>query len=291
MTTDRKSSAKDLYQAGYAIDKIAEMLQASRSSVHAWVHEDGDYRVRPWTVAEDTILRKLYAEAGTEAIDLDRTAKVFGRSRAAVACRANALRLTNQNGLSRAVTREKLSSTVKLQCDFGRATPPSFAGHTHSSVSRAKIGSAAKGRATYERTAKHRKRLSEIVTERLTSGGNVYSRSRRGRRADLGGSFFRSAWEANVARWLTFHGRKWLYEPKTFWFETVRRGARSYTPDFFLPDENRYIEVKGWMDAKSRTKLKRMAKYFPDVQIEVIDAKRYREICTYAAVIPKWEGA
>ena len=32
----------------------------------------------------------------------------------------------------------------------------------------------------------------------------------------------------------------------------------------------KYVEVKGWLDKASKTKLKRMKKYFPDVLVEVV---------------------
>jgi hypothetical protein len=60
--------------------------------------------------------------------------------------------------------------------------------------------------------------------------------------------------------------KEWEHEPQTFWFETIKRGVRSYLPDFkvTLHDGTHYwVEVKGYMDAKSHTKLKRFAKYYP----------------------------
>jgi hypothetical protein len=39
-----------------------------------------------------------------------------------------------------------------------------------------------------------------------------------------------------------------------------------------------YHEVKGWMDDRSQTKLNRMAKYYPNVKMVLIDGKRYRGI-------------
>lgn len=50
-----------------------------------------------------------------------------------------------------------------------------------------------------------------------------------------------------------------------------------------------YHEVKGYMDPKSRTKLKRMAKYYPGVVVEVVDAKRFRAIAKVAGLIDGWE--
>lgn len=118
-----------------------------------------------------------------------------------------------------------------------------------------------------------------------------------GRRADLGDQYFRSLWEANWARYLTFLCNlkaihSWRYEPRTFEFP-VKRGTRFYTPDFEVVEndgEIAYEEVKGYMDSKSATQLKRMAQYYPNVRIRIIDQKCYRSIARQMRrSIPGWE--
>lgn len=110
--------------------------------------------------------------------------------------------------------------------------------------------------------------------------------------------FFRSRWEANYARFLEWQKCRgdiveWEHEPKTFWFEGVKRGVISYLPDFRVTKMGgaiEYHEVKGWMDAKSKTKIKRMRKYYPEETLVVIDSKAYTKlaklICT---TIDGWE--
>lgn len=115
-------------------------------------------------------------------------------------------------------------------------------------------------------------------------------RSKGGFREDLS-CYMRSRWEANYARFLNYQGIPWQYEVKTFWFEKIRRGSRSYTPDFWCPTLGEYHEVKGWMDQQSQTKLKRMKKYFPEIRVVVIDGNFFKDaerkrIC---ALIPGWE--
>ena len=129
---------------------------------------------------------------------------------------------------------------------------------------------------------------------------NPYSRTKGGKRADIGDQFFRSSWEANFARYLNLlvkNGNvyRWEYEPDEFEFKAIKRGTRFYIPDFKIWDhedsEPYYYEVKGWMDAKSKTKLKRMAKYYPDVKIIVFGAKEYNSLKrNLSKVIPNWEG-
>jgi hypothetical protein len=102
---------------------------------------------------------------------------------------------------------------------------------------------------------------------------------------EIGGKrcFFRSRWEANYARylqWLKERGeiQEWEHEPKTFWFEKVLRGTRSYLPDFAVTEKSgevRYHEVKGWFDDRSKTKIKRMAKYHPKTKLLLIDRASY----------------
>lgn len=97
--------------------------------------------------------------------------------------------------------------------------------------------------------------------------------------------YFRSGWEYNYALYLEFlraQGEisKWEFEPDTFWFENIKRGVRSYLPDFKVTDKSGvvYHEVKGYMDPKSKTKIKRMAKYHPHIKLIVIGKKEYTEI-------------
>lgn len=128
------------------------------------------------------------------------------------------------------------------------------------------------------------------------------TKSRRGnggKRPDLGNTYFRSSWEANWARylnWLKAHGKiaGWEFEPKTFEFVKIKRGSKFYTPDFLVTavdGSQVWHEVKGYMDARSATKLKRMAKYFPQERVELIDKDRYRNIAQQVAqFIPTWEG-
>jgi hypothetical protein len=103
---------------------------------------------------------------------------------------------------------------------------------------------------------------------------------------DIGGKrkYFRSRWEANYARYLEFLKQgnqilEWVHEPEVFWFEGIKRGCVSYLPDFkvtYIDNSVEYHEVKGWMDDRSKTKIKRMAKYHPAVVLKIIDAKWFK---------------
>lgn len=122
-------------------------------------------------------------------------------------------------------------------------------------------------------------------------------RGKTGKRPDLDNRYFRSTWEANYARYLNWMlGRgeiaKWEYEIDTFEFKGIKRGSRFYTPDFKITDNSgqiEYHEVKGWMDQKSATKLRRMARYYPKVRVVVKDKTFFSSLKQMKAMLPGWE--
>jgi hypothetical protein len=99
----------------------------------------------------------------------------------------------------------------------------SFIGRTHSAETREKLRQANRGKAP-----KH--------TARVPYGEHV----------------FRSGYEVRVAKALDVMGVRWEYEPKRFDF-----GDFTYAPDFYLPDDGVYWEVKGWYGPDSRRKVER----------------------------------
>lgn len=134
---------------------------------------------------------------------------------------------------------------------------------------------------------------------RLARSQSPHSVAKGGKRADLGGRFFRSRSEANYARYLNLLQRNgqivaWAYEPHTFVFEGIARGTMSYTPDFrvdYQDGHHEFHEVKGWLDATSKTRLKRMQKYYPSEKVVVIPQRWFSQARKngLSAVIPGWE--
>jgi len=98
--------------------------------------------------------------------------------------------------------------------------------------------------------------------------------------------FFRSRWEANYALYLDFMKKRgeirdWRFESDTFMFDAIVTGTRSYTPDFKVFNSDggvEYHEVKGWFTPRSRTQIKRMAKYHPHIKLVVIDRRGYADL-------------
>jgi hypothetical protein len=112
--------------------------------------------------------------------------------------------------------------------------------------------------------------------------------------------YFRSKMEYRFALYLEFMKKqriivRWEHEPKTFWFEGIKRGCVSYKPDFAVyPDEEdpievHWYEVKGYMDKRSLTKIKRFRKYFPNDTLIVINAAWFRRNSKkLKGLVPGW---
>ncbi len=109
-------------------------------------------------------------------------------------------------------------------------------------------------------------------------------RGKTGVRKDIG-HFVRSTWEANFARVLRYHGIEYQYEPRRF-----NIGYMTYTPDFYIPKFDLWIEVKGYDTNKARNKRKRFRKKY-GVRLVVVKAKTYGKLYhRYSRLIPQWEG-
>jgi len=96
--------------------------------------------------------------------------------------------------------------------------------------------------------------------------------------------YFRSSWEFYYSLFLEKLRQEnkildWKHEPKCFWFEGIKRVVRSYLPDFcitHIDGSEEWSEVKGFLDSKSQTKMKRMAKYYPDVNIRLVGSEWFK---------------
>ena len=127
-----------------------------------------------------------------------------------------------------------------------------------------------------------------------------YTNKRGGARADIGDQVFKSAWEANYARYLNFLIGKgvildWVYEPETIVFPGRTSGVCSYTPDFRVTTREgwrHYHEVKGvWTDRFDK-QLELLEEFRLDVcPLHIIDKEQYRTIerCC-RGLIPNWES-
>lgn len=130
---------------------------------------------------------------------------------------------------------------------------------------------------------------------RVATPNHTYSKM--GRRSDLGRTKFRSSYEANYARFLNREmelGRveSWSYEPDVFRFHGYDEGPHDYTPDFgvrYTGGAFEYHEIKGFMNGRSKKRLRRMKQQYPDVRIRLVDEDWFNRAKSSHDGIDHWE--
>jgi len=96
-------------------------------------------------------------------------------------------------------------------------------------------------------------------------------------------SAFAHASEAELARILDFYEVAWEYEPHTFPILYDRDGnvLESFSPDFFLPELDLYVEIttlKQRLVRKKNRKLRRLRELYPGLRVKLLYARDFRAL-------------
>ena len=94
---------------------------------------------------------------------------------------------------------------------------------------------------------------------------------------------FAHASEAEMARILDFYRIRWEYEPHTFPIVWNLDGAvvESFSPDFWLPDLDLYLEMttlRQKLVRKKNRKLRRILELYPDIRVKLFYARDFRAL-------------
>ena len=89
--------------------------------------------------------------------------------------------------------------------------------------------------------------------------------------------------EEAFARFLDFYGIRWRFEPTCFALRRDESGKviESFTPDFFLPDLNLYVELttmKQRLVTRKNRKLRLMRRLYPDIRVKILYGRDYRKL-------------
>ena len=83
----------------------------------------------------------------------------------------------------------------------------------------------------------------------------------------------------------TYLNIRWEYATVSF-----EIGGQKYTPDFYLPEENKYVEVKNFWWSYSKIRDEKFRKRYPAITLDVILKEQYEALeKKYAHLIPNWE--
>jgi hypothetical protein len=80
--------------------------------------------------------------------------------------------------------------------------------------------------------------------------------------------------ELECAKMLDFYGVPWEYEPRTFVLRRDEEGrvTSAFTPDFYLPEQDLYVEVtvmRQSLVTRKNRKLRELKRLYPDVKVKL----------------------
>jgi hypothetical protein len=103
--------------------------------------------------------------------------------------------------------------------------------------------------------------------------------------------------ERVAAQILDYYGIRWEYEPTTFPIEWNAKGVAiaSFSPDFYLPDFDLYIELTTMSQklvTKKNRKVRRLRELYPDISVKIFYQKDFRALCfKYGLAYPHGAGS
>lgn len=91
--------------------------------------------------------------------------------------------------------------------------------------------------------------------------------------------------EEEFARILDYYGIDWEYEPRTFPLQWDKAGRvkEAFTPDFYLPQQDLYIELttlRPRLSTYKNRRLRRMKELYPDINVKLLKRGSLRDLMT-----------
>jgi hypoxanthine phosphoribosyltransferase len=101
--------------------------------------------------------------------------------------------------------------------------------------------------------------------------------------ADSSGAMFANEAEAECARLLDYHGIRWEYEPQSFPLEEDDEGRvlEAFTPDFYLPEQELYLEVtvmKQSLVTRKNRKIRKFRERYPDIKVKLFTRRDFERL-------------
>jgi hypoxanthine phosphoribosyltransferase len=89
--------------------------------------------------------------------------------------------------------------------------------------------------------------------------------------------------ELECAKILDYHGVPWEYEPRSFALASDGEGrvTEAFTPDFYLPEQNLYLEVtimKQSLVTRKHRKIRKLRERHPEVRIKLFQKRDFERL-------------
>lgn len=113
-----------------------------------------------------------------------------------------------------------------------------------------------------------RKRQSTKMSEHNPGGKSKWF--------EIDGKKVQGTWELNFAKYCNKNYIKWQRcKP---WKYVLDGKEKSYTPDFYLPDKDLYVEIKGRWWGNDKQKMDSVITQHPDKKILILEKEKYQQL-------------
>lgn len=112
------------------------------------------------------------------------------------------------------------------------------------------------------------KKLSAETRAKIGAAGRGRPASFPNRRFHYRGAALRSSWELRCAQALDALGIEWQFECRRF-----DLGSQTYAPDFYLPADGAFWEVKGYFGPKSQVTVALFREKYPEIPLVLVTGK------------------
>ncbi len=290
--TDRERIIVESYNRLSSVWKVGEEIGLSGQTVHEILTRLGKiHKMNYFSKEDENFLLEHYAEY-RETNRLQELANIMGRTKQFLCRRAKKLGLTDVSNKPKLTDEEKQRISVNMKQYLStHPHPKGYSGHKHSIEAKRKISASSKRawddpNSQFNSEAFKQKQSDRMFQSRIN--GKIKPKSNRKEIiSKIGGKeyHFLSSWEYEIAIRLDELKNKsfitdWEYEPERFIFKDVKRGIRSYLPDFKIirNDGILYLEVKGWQMPNGMKRIAMFRERFQEKKLLIIDENEYKSI-------------
>lgn len=289
------------YRELKSVWKVGEMFGLRGQYVHSILTKNGAInKMNYFTKEDEAYLAEHYTKYRDEG-KLDELAKQLGRTKQFICRKAKGLGLTNYSHPLCESSKAKLLEGYKTHLrEYGH--PKGMKGKKHTDENKSLFSKLSKERWTTPnsplRTEEQTQRRSDAMHNARVNGLITPHSNRKEIHATICGRnfHFMSSWEHSVALMLEELKKEgvitfWDYEHYRFIFHDVKKGIRSYMPDFTIVNsmgKTIHIEVKGWKMATGMKRIEMFKERYPNETLYIIDNNEYRKAISQAGYIPRY---
>ncbi|MCK4815032.1 hypothetical protein KA005_04620 [bacterium] len=113
-----------------------------------------------------------------------------------------------------------------------------------------------------------RERQSKLMSENNPGG--------RSKWFEVAGKKVQGTWERDLALYFEAHNIIWeRCKPMPYVIDDIKK---NYTPDFYLPEQNLYVEVKGYWWGNDKKKMQAVIEQHQDTTFRIVEGEMFKQL-------------